>query len=519
MADQRITIGIGTSYSGEGMTKALGTIKQLSGAVTRSAGIISAMAGTMGDLDTSAAKAMTAVAGLMNALSTGNPVVITMTAAMIALSKVMGDQKTKIEELRESSARLKASVDAAFDKALTKSLTSAQKEAAALVADFDRITKAANEMTAAVRGVEEAQGNGSLLDQQMRKLDAVIAAQQSGNEELVAAQWDLAIALEAGTQAEEKATRNLDAVNSSIEQSAEREKKLTEAKERAATERAALEDTLWALEGDKRKKVIAAIDKLSGEEVKYAEQIAAERQKRNVLAVNREKAEVELANAQKKNALENEKAAANIRKIDLAATQQKLNDATAKLADAHKAVADAEKNYQAALERYNDNINRNLANERNNAELQRVAARGGAGRVLNGGFNNAQDAGDQEKAADVAVERGLKDGSIRNSVDLNNARKAAKRANRDYNSSQAAFRERRDAEEYAKLSAMSPKRMSKWQKDRLADLQKLKNAKDADAKALADAEQAKKDAQAKEAQMQTDVADIKTILEQRFGAN
>ena len=64
---------------------------------------------------------------------------------------------------------------------------------------------------------------------------------------------------------------------------------------------------------------------------------------------------------------------------------------------------------------------------------------------------------------------------------------------------------------------MSPKRMSKWQKDRLADLQMLKDAKDADAKNLAAAEQAKKDAQLAEKQMQSDVADIKSLLATRFG--
>ena len=515
MADQRITIGIGTTYTGEGMTKALGTMKQLSGAVTRSAGIVSAMAGTMGDLDASTAKCMNAVAGMMQALASGNPVVIGMTAAMIALSKITGEYKKQIEELKESSARLKASVDAAFDKALTKSLTSAQKEAAALVAQFDRITKAANEMTAAVRGVEEAQGNGSLLDQQMRKLEAVIAAQQSGNEELVAAQWDLAIALEAGTQAQEKATRNLDAVNASIEQSAEREKKLTEAKERAATERAALEDTLWSLEGDKRKKVIAAIDKLRGEEEKYAEQIAAERQKRDVLAVNRERAEVELANVQKKNALENEKAAANIRKIDLAATQQKLNDATTKLADAHKAVADAEKNYQAALEKYNANINANLANDRLNDYYAKVAAAGGTGHVIKGWTGAGK--GEDQRAAEVVAQQGIRDGSIRNTRQLADTRKAAARANRDYNSSKEAAQERKDAEDYARLSGMSEKSMNAWQKKRLADLQALKDTKDKDAAELAAAEEAKQQAQRAEAQMQMDVADIKNLLEQKLG--
>ena len=525
MADQRITIGIGTTYTGEGMTKALGTMKQLSGAVTRSAGIVSAMAGTMGDLDTSTAKAMNAVAGMMQAVASGSPVVIGMTASMVVLSKVMGDQKKKLEELKAAADELKKSVDAAFSKALTNSLAAAQSQAAALVVDFDKITKSANAFSAALRGVQSSNDKGSIIHLQTQKLNAMIKAQADGGEVLVAAEYDLLIAKEKAAQAQNSATADLAAATKAAADNEARTRKLEEARDKLIEEQSHLEVALLNSEGDARAKVVAALEKVKAEQERYSALVADNLDAQGVLEANVAKAKSDLANAERQAALDTLTAQNNLdklRKAEEEAKKQRIEaekkeaeemeraavlDLNGKLEaamkgqiDAHKAVEAAERNYAAALYNYNKNINRHLARAR-----------------LGEAFHGA-NAADQNAAADAAIANGIADGSIRNSADLNNARKAAKRANRDYNSSQAAFRERRDAEEYAKLSSMSPKRMNQWQKNRLADLQKLKDAKDADAKNLADAEQAKKDAQMKEAQMQSDVADIKQILSERFGA-
>ena len=540
MADQRITIGIGTNYTGEGMSKALKSLQQLSGAVTRSAGIISAMAGTMGDLDTSAAKAMTAVAGFMQALATGNPVVITMTAAMVALSKVMADQKSKIDELKKASDELKASVDAAFSKALTDTLSSAQTQAAALVADFDRITKSANAFTAALRGVQSANDKGSIIQLQTDKLNAMIKAQADGGEALVAAEYDLLIAKEKAAQAQQSATADLEAATKAAADNETRTAKLEEAREKLMQEQIDLETVLINTDGEQRKKTQAAIDKLVAEQEKYSSQIAASVDQQSVLDANVAKAKSELANAEAQAALDVKTAQNNIDKLNRAEKEAKqkrleaiekeakaaeeaaiadlnkqLADATKGLADAHKAVADAEKQYQAALEKYNSNINANLANDRLNDYYAKVAAAGGTGHVIKGWTGAGK--GEDQRAAEVVAQQGIRDGSIRNTRQLADTRKAAARANRDYNSSKEAAQERKDAEDYARLSGMSEKSMNDWQKKRLADLQALKDAKDKDAADLKAAEEAKQQAQRAEAQMQMDVADIKNLLEQKLG--
>jgi len=113
----------------------------------------------------------------------------------------------------------------------------------------------------------------------------------------------------------------------------------------------------------------------------------------------------------------------------------------------------------------------------------------------------------------MAAAKGLEDGSIRNSRQMNDARKAAARAQRNWESSKEALQERRDARELERLEKISDRRLSPSDRKRRGELRALKDAKDKPGRDLADAEQRKKDA----AQAQKDIGEIKKILEEKLG--
>ena len=71
MADQKININIGSSYNGEGMNKALGSIDKLSKTTGKVAGAVGRLGGSFEALGGSAGKAIGNVSNLMGALATG----------------------------------------------------------------------------------------------------------------------------------------------------------------------------------------------------------------------------------------------------------------------------------------------------------------------------------------------------------------------------------------------------------------------------------------------------------------
>lgn len=210
--------------------------------------------------------------------------------------------------------------------------------------------------------------------------------------------------------------------------------------------------------------------------------------------------------AQEKRIKAEEEAALAAQKKDL---QEQLKEAEDRGRDAAGAAKEANAEVAAAQEKFDANINANLANARNNAK---IAGRGS--NLVTFAQTAAEAAAEQAAAAQVAVNQGIANGTIRNMAQLQSAQKAAARANRDYNSSKEANQEKRDAAEYERLSNMSAKSMSQWQKNRLANLQKLKDAKDKDANDLAAAKAKADKAQQAQIDAAEDIKDIKAKLKE-----
>ena len=201
------------------------------------------------------------------------------------------------------------------------------------------------------------------------------------------------------------------------------------------------------------------------------------------------------------------------KKADAAELERQLADATKGLTDSRNEVKEAEAAYKAALDEYRKNLHKNVANDAANAASPHDIRTSGGGSLASGWAYGHQSQDSQRRAAEMAVAKGLEDGTIRNSRQMSDARKAAARAQRDWESSKDALQERRDARDLERLEKMSDKRLSPSDRKRRDDLRALKDAKDKPGKDLADAEQREKDA----AQAQKDIGEIKKILEEKLG--
>lgn len=104
MANQKININIGSSYNGEGMNKALGSIDKLSKTTGKVTGAIGRLGGSFEALGGSVGKAIGNVSNLMGALATGGlwgGIVAGLTTSIALFQDAMAmmdEMKKKAEE-------------------------------------------------------------------------------------------------------------------------------------------------------------------------------------------------------------------------------------------------------------------------------------------------------------------------------------------------------------------------------------------------------------------------------------
>ena len=97
MADQSMSIRIGTSFIGEGVAKAINGMGKLGKAAAASASTVGRLAGSFGELDNAASKAIGSVGNLMTAFATGGAIGAMATAITTVISAYQ-DMKNKAEE-------------------------------------------------------------------------------------------------------------------------------------------------------------------------------------------------------------------------------------------------------------------------------------------------------------------------------------------------------------------------------------------------------------------------------------
>lgn len=542
MADNTITFSIGSIFKGEGFQKARAAVLETNKAVRQSTQVVSLLASNLGMLDAKYAKATNAITGMLTALSTGNPILAAVQVSMVALSLAMEKMKEKADALKKAAeeqaqyvAKMRDALVAAYNDEQAKRMEKHLAIIESIGKEFDEITRAANEFTAAMNKLDATRDAGGIIQMQIDKLQAV-ANSSGANAGLIAAQKDYEIALrqnairekrageaidaanKARIDAQEKAgiatskiveldylyQQNLERLNDAGELDAKIREQLVADNKAIAAKRKAIED-----ERDKAESAIRtaeyAVKQADEEMANVILQGKLDRIKAQQAVVDAEDAvarELEKEKEELQKRREKERADLNNR---LRAAEGAANAAGNALADAQKALADAQN-------QWNSNLNANLVNDR----LNKFIAGGGLDQIANRW--NPQSAADQAAAAEAAVDEGIKDGSIRTRAQANEAARAAARAQRDYASSKQARQEAQDErareqlQKEADRAAAAGRKLDPRKQAELDRLNNIKAGKDAAKAALEAAKKAEEDARKAVIDTAKDVAEIKKKL-------
>ena len=526
MADNTITFSIGSIFKGEGFQKARAAVLETNKAVRQSTQVVSLLASNLGMLDAKYAKATNAITGMLTALSTGNPILAAVQVSMVALAAIMEKLKSKADKLKEAVelqaqyvARMRDALVAAYNDEQAKRMEKHLSIIASIGKEFDEITRAANEFTAAMNKLDATRDAGGLIQMQIDKLQAV-ANSSGANAGLIAAQKDYEIALRQNAIREKRAGEAIDAANKArldaqnkvatansqifeldyqYQQNLER---LNDAGELDARIREQLVADNKAI-AEKRKAIEAERDKAEAaiRTAEYAVKQADEEMANAIMQgkLDRIKAQQAVVDAEDAVAKELEKEREEIkqrREKERADLTTKLRAAEGAQNAAKNALAAAQggnggtMSVADALAAWNKNINQNLVNERikdfiRNGGLDQIADR-----------LNLQSAEDQAAAAAAAVDAGIKDGTIRTAAQAREAERAAARAQRDYASSKQARQEAQDErareqlQKEADRAAATGRKLDPRKQAELDRLNNIKAGKDAAKAALDAAKQA-----------------------------
>ena len=521
-------------------TRALNTVSSLSSKVGRACnGMTQAMSAFGGAASSSLGKVASGVGNLVGAFATMGPVGGIVAGISLAFETWSKRATEAAEKCKKFADELKAAIEAKFNAELAKmndSLKDTASEADRAAKAVENMAKAYLTLSAAQDATVKAENNNDLAILRNQKQVAMGAAGSDGEKAKVGAAYDTQIAQTRLAQiVQEQAAKIETAVyeettaQKKLKIAIEKEEEWRLAVAKAEEEQAEMSGVDAKLDkalaekvrkaNEEYEKAVADHEKaedaaeVATEKVKTAklEQAAAITDARTaVIAATQTEQNLakSLKEAQEKRIKAEEAAALAAQKKDL---QEQLKEAENRGKEAAGAAKEANAEVAAAQQKFNDNINANLANARINRQMAERQAQGSG--FVRSATTSAEAKAEQAAAAQVAIDQGIANGTIRNTTQMQNAAKAAARANRDYNSSKEANQEKRDAAEYERLSNMSEKSMSQWQKNRLSQLQKLKDAKDKDANDLAAAKA--KEQQLKQAQIDAakDVKEIKQKLE------
>lgn len=462
--DQQLQFKIGTSFNGEGFTKLSKAAKASAGEVgkaTRAAGLLTS---SIGALDQSTNKLVTTSGNLLSGLLSMGPWGIAITAATTLVGwivNIFNEEKRATEELDRMNNAWKTveGTTAAYQRRVAKMRQEAKEAAEA---------------------------------------EKKEAAEKAASEK--------------------RSIENMKKMQQSLDKEAEIKEKIANLDERSASAQAQM-----AVNIAKRK-------------VDY-EIVFGDKNSQRVANAELELAQAQLKNAIEKEAKEREEAAAAERQqreeqkakfeemreaMDEEIRQKKIKNQETQLAAAEKAasksteeVARAEQNLKNAIEAYKDNIaqneiNRSIGISSENSRLPLLGNYWGD-LIKNRGLI-------QQEAGEVAVERGLANGSIRTVEDMRRARNAASKAANAQIDSQATKQEINEQQRADRLNKMiadgHEKAMSKADKDFLKDFNAAKQARDKQAQDIQKRQQELALAKQREEQSFKDIADIKKKLEQ-----
>lgn len=494
MAEHSILFKIGSIFKGEGYQKAMKSTKDLNTNVKQSAEMASQLAGAMGGLDTSAARAAGAMTGMLSSLMTLNATAIITQATTIGLTLYFDKMKESVAGLTERMNAMKAQVEKAFQSTLSDRINSIKTEVAALAGDFERITKEANAFTAAINGLKAAQGQGGVLALEVEKVNALLAAHGEAERQAIEQTYALKIAMEKMTVAQEAGAAKVAAAQAEIDANTKRQHIAREQLAKLEEERRSLEETMMTAkmsEDNRWLEIQKQVNILKEQEAALTTNTIAleeERQRLDVvLATAKQEAlnsetqaklavdQVTLKNQQLSEALEKKKAAEIIstQETELKTAAEmtytgEIKSAAEIQAEANAAarsLAAAQKDYEAKLREYNSAEN-----------LTKRAAQdfiGNPGTKLKGGLLPVDvQKGIQMTVADKAVDDAIRNGAVTTVKEVDQLQRQAMRESRDAISKNQR-QQIREAQRYKRLEKMDPDKLASADRDFMTKYNKL----------------------------------------------
>ena len=529
---QHIQFQIGSEFSGEGFKAAQNATASLNKDVKAAAGQAGQLASALGGMDNAVGNAARALSGMLNTFMTLNPVMIGITATISALTYAYNEHKKGAEELKKATDELNESLrktndasNAAFTDTVLSRIRDAQK-------DFERITKHANDMTAAMNGLANARAQGGVIAIQAEKLQAVMNEVTEEAKQLTAAEYDLRIATEKAAAGRERAQQQLTAAHQAVVDAEKRIEELDTQRMSALTAVKIMEERIaeskasgLAIEENDNKRLAALRAQIADIDAKIAsakeqlevdvvkEQTAAANMANSTAAAQLEidaakgkiaelkDATAKAAEAERRAAEEKEAQAKKLKE------QRDIQDEAAKIQKdvnaAAKEVADAERAYAAALAKYEANFAHNeMTNDILNGEKY------GKGMAVPVRVEGKIMAEVQAKDLENAIKNGL----VQNVRDMDkfireNARARQREEQRNLNQL------RNERQRYERLQNQSRKSWSKADADFAQKFEKLKEAAEAKKREVEDAKQRLAIAQQREKDNHQNLKDIKMKLE------
>jgi hypothetical protein len=163
MADQSMSIRIGTSFIGEGVAKAINGMGKLGKAASSSAATVGKLAGSFGDLDNAASKAIGSVGNLMTAFATGGAIGIAATAIT-----------TVVAALQEMKKEAEEAAKVRFDNQI-KGLQYISESADKATESYKKLAKQVDDFKNSLLGIKVADINQALttkeIEQEKKRLN------------------------------------------------------------------------------------------------------------------------------------------------------------------------------------------------------------------------------------------------------------------------------------------------------------------------------------------------------------
>lgn len=216
MASNNIVFKIGSTFEGEGFKRAREAVGAINKDAKGGSMAMNALANSIGVMDGKAAKAVSAVTGMLSSVMSLNPVVLGITAAISAFSWALNELREHEEAVKKAAEDLRKSHEELATKINQQIFDKAISDAKALGAEYDRITKHANEMTSAINALNNQTASGGILQLQADKVVAVFNEISEEGKQLVAAEYDLKIATAEAALMRQRAEQNLEAASQAV---------------------------------------------------------------------------------------------------------------------------------------------------------------------------------------------------------------------------------------------------------------------------------------------------------------